>query len=323
MISFIKHSSTYFLVVSIMIFTSTAVNADGHLAKVTSEEVTVWSNGTRMDGDLWKPENIAENEKLPGIVVVNGWGGTKEHLNSSYAPQFASLGFVVLTIDYRGWGDSDGILMADEPVPAADKDGYVTVRMKELIELVDPVEQAKDTAAALHFIAGDVNVDASRLGLWGTSLGGGVIFSAALQDSRVKAMVSQIGAVNTAGNSNFKQKEIDGWFSARARGEAVQYPGADAKNPLFRGLPDYVKFAQVNSMARADELNAAALFIDAESEELFDRKKNGKLLHEKLKARGVKTKYMTVPGKHYDVYRGEQYKVALKAAGDWFVAVLK
>jgi len=62
--------------------------------------------------------------------------------------------------------------------------------------------------------------------------------------------------------------------------------------------------------------------IDAANEELFDPKVNGHALHESLKSR-LPTRYLLIPGKHYDVYRGEGYDTAFKAAQDWFVKHLK
>lgn len=310
------YSSTLALLLSVFTVCAFAV-------EVESREVTVWSQGTRIDGDLWRPKGLSGDEKVPGIVVVHGWGGTKDHLNTAYVPQFAKLGFVVLTIDYRGWGDSDAILMADEPQPKADKNGYVNVRMKALKQLVDPVTQTQDTLAALHFIAGEPNVDSSKLGLWGSSLGGGVVMASAIRDSRVKAMVTQIGATNTVGNLNMPKEQRYALASARARGEAPQYPGLEAKNPQFEGIPDYVHFAQFDTMAYVDLLEAATLVIDAADEELFDRSQNGGMVYKKLKERGIPTKYVTYPGKHYDIYRGEQYQQAVKEAGNWFVKHLK
>ncbi|ARN75267.1 hypothetical protein BST96_14780 [Oceanicoccus sagamiensis] len=77
-----------------------------------------------------------------------------------------------------------------------------------------------------------------------------------------------------------------------------------------------------DSLAYAEQLTMPTLIIDAEEEELFARDKNGLVLHEAIKDR-VETKYVTYPGKHYDMYRGENYRNALRDAQDWFVTHLK
>ena len=69
-------------------------------------------------------------------------------------------------------------------------------------------------------------------------------------------------------------------------------------------------------------LSAPTLIIDAEDEELFDRRVNGLALHQSLKGR-VTTDYKAIDGTHYDLYRGEEYEQSLKAAQDWFVEHLK
>ena len=71
----------------------------------------IWSDGTRLSGDLWRPGGSEANDKLPAIILCHGWGGIRSHLNAAYAAHFARAGYVVLTFDYRGWGDSDSRLV--------------------------------------------------------------------------------------------------------------------------------------------------------------------------------------------------------------------
>ena len=42
--------------------------------------VTIWSQGTKLAGDLFIPDDIASGEKRPAILLCHGWGGLKEHL---------------------------------------------------------------------------------------------------------------------------------------------------------------------------------------------------------------------------------------------------
>ena len=80
-------------------------------------EVTIWSDGTRMYGDLYEPKNLREGQKLPAVVFVNGTGGTKGKLPTRIAPGFVERGFVFLAFDYRGWGKSESKLMMPEIMP--------------------------------------------------------------------------------------------------------------------------------------------------------------------------------------------------------------
>ena len=80
------------------------------MSNVHKESITIWSQGVRLAGDIYKPENLKESVELPGIVMVPGWGGNKKNLEKNYAPHFAAQGFIVLAFDFKGWGESEGPL---------------------------------------------------------------------------------------------------------------------------------------------------------------------------------------------------------------------
>ena len=71
-----------------------------------------------------------------------------------------------------------------------------------------------------------------------------------------------------------------------------------------------------------DRLNVPTLIIDAQDESLFDTSKNGLLLYEAIKDR-LEARYVTYPGKHYDMYKGNNLKEARSAALRWFQTHLK
>jgi uncharacterized protein len=294
-----------------------------YAAELEHREVVIWSEGVRLAGDVFQPAGLDENEKLPGILLVTGWGGAKKNLNRAYAPQFAELGFVVLTFDFKGWGESNGPLLLQSPLPGAQETTEVSIKAGHVRDIVDPFSMLEDTRAALHYLVGEGNVDSSRIGIWGTSYGGGLSLVTAANDSRIRALVSQIGAVDNLANlSMIPAAAASKWETQRARGEIPAFPGPESKNPALKGYPDYVRMKRYDPAAWWDRIEIPVLSIDAEDEELFDRNKNGKALHEAIKGR-VPSEYLVLPGKHYDIYRGEGYQKALKAAQDWFVKYLK
>ena len=79
-------------------------------SEIESRHVDIWSDGTRLSGDLWYPKGLNSTDKLPAIILCHGWGGVRSHLNQYYAPEFAKAAYVVLAFDYRGWADSDSRL---------------------------------------------------------------------------------------------------------------------------------------------------------------------------------------------------------------------
>ncbi len=97
---------------------------------------------------------MAPGEKRPAIVLCHGWGGKRSHLDFSYCTKFAKAGFIAMTFDYRGWGESDGVLVmpngAKQPKP--DENGMVDVKAKVVRRIVDPEWQNRDVKSALDFI---------------------------------------------------------------------------------------------------------------------------------------------------------------------------
>ncbi len=43
--------------------------------KIVTRSVEIWSDGTRLAGDLFYPKDRVGGEKLPAIVLCHGWGG--------------------------------------------------------------------------------------------------------------------------------------------------------------------------------------------------------------------------------------------------------
>jgi len=81
---------------------------------VLQRNITLWSDGTRLSGVLLCPKDRKEGEKLPAIVLCNGWGGMKAFLmRSGIAPRFAAAGYVVINYDYRNWRDFGSGVMGE------------------------------------------------------------------------------------------------------------------------------------------------------------------------------------------------------------------
>lgn len=282
----------------------------------TSEPITIWSDGVRLAGDLWKPDGLKPDEARPALLMVHGWGGEKAHLNQAYAPRFADMGYVVLTFDYRGWGDSDGKLLRSGSKPE-DVTGSFPLEVEEVRTIVDPMDQLEDIENAYYYLIGDANVDTGRLAIWGSSLGGGLALQTAATLPGFQVLITQIGAVNPqAQDSAIDAQGIQAWRTARARGEAPPFPGEESAVPGLGGFPDWPEYVRYDPFATKDQLRAATLIIDAASEELFDISRNGAALYDAIKAQ-VPARYETLPGKHYDIYVNAGYEAAVKLEMDW------
>ncbi|MFT5814858.1 MAG: dipeptidyl aminopeptidase/acylaminoacyl peptidase [Psychroserpens sp.] len=187
--------------------------------------------------------------------------------------------------------------------------------------IINPFTMSADVRAALHYLGGEPQVIPNNLGIWGTSMGGALALVAAANDDRViKALVSQMSPVNHQYNlSAFPKSKMRQVETFKARGVITTFPGPKSRvNPLLSGFPDWVAMKRFYPLSYADKLKAPTLIIDAEQEFLFDTKQNGQLLHQPIKTR-LDSRYITYPGKHYDMFQGENLKAARNSTLQWFI----
>jgi dienelactone hydrolase len=288
--------------------------------EIEERAVSIISDGTHMHGTLYYPKGAAG--PLPTIILSHGWGGTAALLRYQ-ASEFAKAGFLALAFDYRGWGRSESRLLLTAPAPSQQSDHRFIAEVKEVREVVDPIDQASDIFNAIHWAMGEPLVDRNRIGLWGTSFSGGLIVYVAARDPRVKALVSQVGYMGqplSAAPAATLAKSYDD-ATRRARGE-IGYPLPRAREiGNLQGGPVREKFllyAPIKDVARAR--NCAMLFIAAENEELFDNKQHPQLAYERA---AEPKKYVMIPGiAHYGIYT-EARDQATRMAIEWFDRHLK
>jgi pimeloyl-ACP methyl ester carboxylesterase len=113
----------------------------------------------------------------PAVVLVHGLGATHDMMLAQYERHFATAGIATLGFDYRHMGESDG-----------------SPRQR-----VSLARQRADVHAALDFLRRRPDVDAARLGLWGTSLGAMHVVRVAADRSDVAAAVVQCPIVHGPG----------------------------------------------------------------------------------------------------------------------------
>lgn len=132
-------------------------------------------DGTLLRGWRYRPTGTAPH---PMIVMAHGFSAVKEMYLDRFASAFAEAGIGALVYDHRGFGASEG-----------------TVRQE-----VDPEGQIRDWRDALSFAETLEDVDADRLGVWGSSYSGGHVLALAALDRRIKCVVSQVPMVNGPAN---------------------------------------------------------------------------------------------------------------------------
>ncbi|MBI4482723.1 MAG: alpha/beta hydrolase [Acidobacteria bacterium] len=115
-----------------------------------TENVMFYSEGLKMSGILRMPDGPATVPR-PAIVHGPGFLGLKESkLYERYHEKLIEAGYIVLTFDYRGWGDSEGPRGA-----------------------VYPLWQVEDIRNAITYLETRPEVDPHRIGLYGSGGTGG------------------------------------------------------------------------------------------------------------------------------------------------------
>ena len=135
--------------------------------------VSFYSEGVRLVGDLYSPESLKPGERRAGIVLCHGYTGVKDIYLPDNARVLNEAGYVAMTFDYKGWGDSEG--------PRS---------------RLAPYSRVADVQAALTFLGTVPEVDPDRLGIYGTSYGGATVVWVGAIDRRVKCVVSVVGIGN-------------------------------------------------------------------------------------------------------------------------------
>jgi hypothetical protein len=137
--------------------------------------VVFYSEGVRLVGDVYCPDGLQPGEKRAGIVLCHGYTGVKDLYLPDNARVLNEAGYVAMTFDYKGWGESAG--------PRS---------------RLAPYSRVADVQAALTFLSAREEVDAERLGIYGTSYGGATVVWVGAVDPRAKCVVSVVGIGNGA-----------------------------------------------------------------------------------------------------------------------------
>ena len=110
-------------------------------------------SGIRLSGWIFIPQGRGP---FPAISMSQGYGGSIHHGLEPFAAAFASAGFVVLVHDHRGFGKSGG-------TPREDINPWQQIAdSRRAISIAD-------SRRAISYLESRSEVDAKRIGIWGTS----------------------------------------------------------------------------------------------------------------------------------------------------------
>ncbi len=137
---------------------------------MVKKPISFYSEGFKLDGDLFFPDELGSDEIRSGIVLCHGYTGVKDLYLPDNARVLCDAGYAVLTFDYKGWGKSEG---------ARDR--------------LAPYSRVADVQSAITFLGAQDQVNASQIGIYGTSYGGATVTWTAAIDQRVQCVVSVVG----------------------------------------------------------------------------------------------------------------------------------
>ena len=189
--------------------------------------VEFYSEGFKLCGDVYIPEGLAPGEKRAAVLLCHGYTGVKDLYLPDNARVLNEHGYVAMTFDYKGWGDSEG------------------TRSR-----LAPYSRVMDVQAAMTFLGMQPEVDPDKIGLYGTSYGGATVVWVGAVDPRAKCIVSVVG-VGHGARWMSRVRRVDEWFDLQERS------AEDRKKRATTGKSEYVERSEILLPDR-QELAAAA-----------------------------------------------------------------
>ena len=155
--------------------------------------VEFYSEGFKLCGDVYTPDDLAQGEKRAAVLLCHGYTGVKDLYLPDNAASLNQAGYVAMTFDYKGWGDSEGTR-----------------------NRLAPYSRVMDVQAAMTYLGCQPEVDDERIGLYGTSYGGATVSWVGAVDHRAKCIVSVVG-VGHGARWMSRVRRVDEWFDLLER----------------------------------------------------------------------------------------------------------
>jgi fermentation-respiration switch protein FrsA (DUF1100 family) len=285
------------------------------------------AEGVILRGWFYRADGVSG--RAPTVVLAHGFSAVKEMYLDSFAEVFATAGLNALVFDNRNFGASDG----------------------EPRQEIDPWQQVRDYRHAITYASTLDEVDAERIGVWGSSYSGGHALVLGAIDRRVKAVVAQVPLVSGSANiaelvrADFRagfRAQFDADRAARFAGDPPAMVPVVAEDPLAPSAlptPDswawFTETGKMRAPAWRNEvtLRTVEMLGEYEPESYIGRISPTPLLmlvaredhltpaHLAIdayeRAREPK-KLVILPGGHFDAYVAG-FERASGPARDWFV----
>ena len=74
-----------------------------------TRDVVFYSEGAKMAGTIYLPDDYKEGEKRAAVLCNSGWTGVNKCYPALYARALTAYGFVCMGFDYRGFKPSEDV----------------------------------------------------------------------------------------------------------------------------------------------------------------------------------------------------------------------
>ncbi len=191
------------------------------------ENVTFFSDGLRLGGSFYLPDDFDKSVQHPLIIPCSGFTGLRNIHPERFARYLTRHGYLCFSFDYRGFGDSEGI------------------RRRVILE-----EQVRDVLHAVGYVEADERVNPDRIILLGWGMGAGVVLDAAREVLGVVGLVAINGFYsgkrvqqshhNTKGFFEFRDR-VRADYQHRARSGQIRWDDPFFYYPLDPESRQYVE----------------------------------------------------------------------------------
>jgi uncharacterized protein len=291
------------------------------------QDIEFDAEGVTLRGWLYLPDEATG--PVPTVVMAHGFSAVKEMYLDSFAEAFAAGGLGALVFDNRNFGASDG----------------------EPRQEIDPWAQVRDYRHTITWAQARSEVDADRIGAWGSSYSGGHVLVLGAIDKRIKCVACQAPLVSGFRNIRRLVRQdfltpnraaMDQDRAARYRGEPPAMVSVVDPDPLaVSALPTpdswewFTETGKRRAPAWSNEvtLRSLEMLMEYEPSAYLERISPTPLLivvaagdhltpfdlalEAYQRAREPK-KLVLLPGGHFDAYT-KDFEAASSAARDWFL----
>jgi len=291
------------------------------------QDIEFDAEGVTLRGWLYLPDGATG--PAPTIVMAHGFSAVKEMYLDTFAEAFAAAGLGAVVFDNGNFGARDG----------------------EPRQEIDPWAQVRDYRHAITWAQAHPQVDASHIGVWGSSYSGGHVLVLGAIDKRIKCVVAQVPLVS--GFRNIQRLVRQDFLApnralfeqdraARYRGEApAMIPVVDADPMAASALPTpdswewFSETGKTRAPAWRNEvtLRTVEMLMEYEPAAYLERISPTPLLMvvaagdhltptdlalEAYQQAREPKRLVLLPGAHFDAYV-KDFDAASAAARDWFL----